>query len=151
MWQTKPSILHPHTGTPTAPWRSPTISQTVMVVDDYEDIRFMLRLSLEKSGYRVVEAADGVEAIEVACREQPHLILMDLSLPLLDGLAATRRIHEYAELRNVPVVAISGWDSADDRSAALTAGCCEYLLKPVHIGQLKDVIEGFISVNPQTA
>ena len=86
---------------------------TVMVVEDFEDNRFMMRRLLEMSGYQVLEAVNGEEAVELAKRERPSLILMDLSLPLLDGLAATRRIRQEAELRDVPIVAVSAHDTAD--------------------------------------
>src|SRR5919107_6147165 len=79
---------------------------TVLVVEDFEDNRFMMRRLLEMSGYRVIEAVNGQEAVETARREHPDLILMDLSLPLLDGLAATRRIREQDGLSKVPIVAV---------------------------------------------
>src|SRR3712207_8036540 len=88
--------------------------RTVMVVEDFEDNRFMMRRLLEMSGYRVVEAVNGQEAVEVAARERPDLILMDLSLPLLDGLAATRRIREQPDLRAVPIVAVSAHDTRSE-------------------------------------
>src|SRR4051794_11890476 len=84
--------------------------RTVMVVEDFEDNRFMMRRLLEMSGYEVVEAVNGEEAVEMALRERPTLILMDLSLPLLDGLAATRKIRQYPELRSIPIVAVSAHD-----------------------------------------
>src|SRR2546429_6923251 len=84
---------------------------TVMVVEDFEDNRFMMRRLLEMSGYNVIEAINGEEAIEIALRERPKLILMDLSLPRLDGLAATRRMREYKELSNIPIVAVSAHDT----------------------------------------
>ena len=115
-------------------------SQKVMVVEDFEDNRFMMRRLLEMSGYRVVEAMNGEEAIEVARREQPNLILMDLSLPLLDGLAATRRIRQYAELRDVPIVAVSAHDTADFHADALAAGCNDYVTKPIDFDQLESLL-----------
>lgn len=113
---------------------------TIMVVEDFEDNRFMMRRLLEMSGYRVVEAEDGEAAVECAGREQPDLILMDLSLPLLDGLAATRRIRQNKELRNVPVVAVSAHDTADFHAEALAAGCNEYVTKPIDFDQLEEVL-----------
>src|SRR5215207_6586119 len=92
---------------------------TVMVVEDFEDNRFMMRRLLEMSGYRVLEAINGEEAVELATRERPQLILMDLSLPQLDGLAATRRIRQDAEMRDVPIVAVSAHDTADFHADAL--------------------------------
>lgn len=97
------------------------------------------------SGYRVVEAVNGQQAIEVAQREQPDLILMDLSLPMLDGLTATRRIRELAEMRNVPIVAVSAHDTADFHADALAAGCNEYVTKPIDFELLEKLLERLIA------
>jgi two-component system cell cycle response regulator DivK len=118
--------------------------RTVMVVEDFEDNRFMMRRLLEMSGYRVVEAVNGQEAVEKARNEHPDLILMDLSLPLLDGLAATRRIREYAELKKVPIVAVSAHDTADFHAEALAAGCNEYVTKPIDFDQLETLLSRLI-------
>lgn len=115
--------------------------KTVMVVEDFEDNRFMMRRLLEMSGYRVVEAINGQEAVEVALRERPDLILMDLSLPLLDGLAATRRIRQHAELKSVPIVAVSAHDTADFHADALAAGCNEYVTKPIDFDHLETLLQ----------
>lgn len=114
--------------------------QTVMVVEDFEDNRFMMRRLLEMSGYRVLEAINGEEAVEIARRERPNLILMDLSLPLLDGLAATRRIRQVEELRHVPIVAVSAHDTADFHADALAAGCNDYVTKPIDFDQLEALL-----------
>ena len=116
------------------------LPQTVMVVEDFEDNRFMMRRLLEMSGYRVLEAINGEEAVEVARRERPALILMDLSLPLLDGLAATRRIRQVEELRQIPIVAVSAHDTADFHADALAAGCNDYVTKPIDFDQLEALL-----------
>ena len=108
----------------------------VLVVEDFEDNRFMMRRLLEMSGYRVVEAVNGKQAVEAAERERPDIILMDLSLPMLDGLAATRRIRAHDGLGKVPIVAVSAHDSADFHAEALAAGCNEYVTKPIDFDQL---------------
>jgi CheY-like chemotaxis protein len=113
---------------------------TVMVVEDFEDNRFMMRRLLEMSGYRVLEAVNGEEAVELARRERPGLILMDLSLPQLDGLAATRRIRQHPELRDVPIVAVSAHDTADFHADALAAGCNDYVTKPIDFDQLEALL-----------
>src|ERR1043166_6182663 len=100
---------------------------TVLVVEDFEDNRFMMRRLLEMIGYRVVEAVNSQQAVETARRERPAIILLDLSLPMLDGLAATRRIREQDGLARVPIVAVSAHDSADFHAEALAAGCGEYV------------------------
>src|SRR5919109_447413 len=100
---------------------------TVLVVEDFEDNRFMLRRLLEMSGYRVIEAVNGKQAVDFALSESPDVILMDLSLPMLDGLAATRRIREKQTMRHVPIVAVSAHDSSDFHAEALAAGCDAYV------------------------
>ena len=117
---------------------------TVLVVEDFEDNRFMMRRLLEMSGYRVIEAVNGQEAVETARREHPDLILMDLSLPLLDGLAATRRIREQDGLSKVPIVAVSAHDTADFHADALAAGCNEYVTKPIDFDQLEGLLSRLI-------
>lgn len=112
----------------------------VLVVEDFEDNRFMMRRLLEMSGYRVVEAVNGNQAVEAAESEQPDIILMDLSLPQLDGLAATRRIREQQGTRRVPIVAVSAHDSADFHAEALAAGCNEYVTKPIDFDQLVNLL-----------
>lgn len=114
---------------------------TVLVVEDFEDNRFMMRRLLEMSGYRVVEAVNGEQAVEVAVSARPDLILMDLSLPKLDGLAATRRIRQSGGLGEVPIVAVSAHDTSDFHADALAAGCNEYVTKPIDFDQLVQLLD----------
>jgi len=118
--------------------------KTVMVVEDFEDNRFMMRRLLEMSGYKVLEAVNGEEAVDLAVKEQPSLILMDLSLPLLDGLAATRRIRACSGLRDVPIVAVSAHDTSDFHAEALAAGCNDYVTKPIDFDQLEELLRRLI-------
>ena len=118
--------------------------KTVLVVEDFEDNRFMMRRLLEMSGYRVIEAVNGQEAVDKACAERPDLILMDLSLPHLDGLAATRRIRQYDGLGDVPIVAVSAHDTADFHADALAAGCNEYVTKPIDFDQLERLLSRLV-------
>jgi CheY-like chemotaxis protein len=113
----------------------------VLVVEDFEDNRFMMRRLLEMSGYRVVEAVNGNQAVEMATSERPDIILMDLSLPQLDGLAATRRIRSQEGLGKVPIVAVSAHDSSDFHAEALAAGCNEYVTKPIDFDQLVQLLD----------
>ena len=124
-------------------------NHTVLVVEDFEDNRFMMRRLLEMSGYRVLEAINGEEAVEMARRERPGLILMDLSLPLLDGLAATRRIRQHEDLRNVPIVAVSAHDTADFHADALAAGCNDYVTKPIDFDQLEALLGRLLPKNSE--
>ena len=118
--------------------------KTVLVVEDFEDNRFMMRRLLEMSGYRVVEAVNGQEAVERAVSERPDLILMDLSLPYLDGLAATRRIRQQDGLDHVPIVAVSAHDTADFHADALAAGCNEYVTKPIDFDHLERLLQRLV-------
>jgi two-component system, cell cycle response regulator DivK len=120
-----------------------------LLVEDFEDSRFMMRRLLEMAGYAVIEASDGEQAVALAISEQPALILMDLSLPKLDGLAATRQIRQYKEARNTPIVAISAHDSPESRTEALAAGCDEYVTKPIDFDQLGEVLKHFLSADRQ--
>jgi len=118
---------------------------TVLLVEDTEDNRQMMRRLLELSGYQVVEATNGKEAVEAASRLRPHIILMDLSLPYLDGLAATRRIRGLPGLDKVPIVAVSAHDTADFHSEALAAGCDAYVTKPIDYSELEEVVGRLLS------
>jgi len=113
---------------------------TILLVEDYEDNRVMMRQLLEMSGYRVFEATNGDQAIKMARVEIPDLILMDLSLPRVDGLSATRQIRAVPYLKNVPIIAVSAHDSADFHAEALASGCNEYVTKPIDFGELEDAI-----------
>jgi CheY-like chemotaxis protein len=113
---------------------------TLLLVEDTEDNRFMMRRLLEMEGYRVVEARNGEEAVKVAQNEKPALILMDLSLPIIDGLAATKLIRRIPEFKDVPIIAVSAHDTADFQQEALTAGCNSYITKPIDFGELENLI-----------
>ena len=112
----------------------------VLIVEDHDDSRQMLRVLLEMKRCQVFEACNGLEAVEIAGREQPDLILMDGSLPLLDGLSATRRIRENVELREVLILALNGWGTPAFHAAALAAGCDDCIPKPIDFEQLESFI-----------
>ena len=113
---------------------------TVLLVEDTEDNRFMMRRLLEMTGYRVVEAMNGEEAVKLAERETPQLILMDLSLPVIDGLAATRLIRKLPQLESTPIIAVSAHDTSDFQSEAIKAGCNSYITKPIDFAELERLI-----------
>jgi len=114
---------------------------TVMVVDDSEDIRELVRLQLTRLGYRVIEASNGREAVDAVGEECPALILMDITMPVLDGLEATRMIRGMAEKCGVVIIAFTALHSAGSRASALAAGCDDYVQKPVNFGQLSDLLK----------
>lgn len=116
-------------------------SPTVLVVDDSADIRELTRLQLVMLGCRVVEAADGREAVELAGKERPALILMDLTMPVLDGLEAARLIRGVAGICDVVIVAFTALHSGECRASALAAGCDDYIQKPLDFEQLSGLLE----------
>src|ERR1044071_5820976 len=117
---------------------------TVMVVDDNEDLREMLRYMVERLGYRVVEAENGREAIELARHRRPDLILMDLSMPVMDGFASTRLLRKMEQMCHVPIVAVSANRRELSQAEALAAGCNEYLTKPVNFHQLHSLLGSWL-------
>jgi two-component system OmpR family response regulator len=112
-----------------------------MVAEDHEDTRFLLRTILERCGLAVVEAGDGEEAVSLAERETPDLILMDGGLPRLDGISAMRRMRASASLSGVPIVFLSGHAAPQQQLAAREAGCDDYLVKPFKLERLYHVLE----------
>jgi CheY-like chemotaxis protein len=116
----------------------------VLLVEDSEDNRFMMKRLLEMSGYEVLEAANGEQAVSTAQKAPPDLILMDLSLPRVDGLAATRRIRKLPDLKDVPIVVVSAHDTADFHAEALASGCNEYVTKPIDFGQLEVLLKRLV-------
>ncbi len=110
--------------------------QKILVVEDDELGRNMLVRRLERRGYAVVVAADGVEAINIAQSEEPDLILMDLSLPAMDGWEAVRRLKSDPQLRDIPIIALTAHALEADREEALAAGCDDYDTKPINMRRL---------------
>lgn len=121
--------------------RADSARRLVLVVEDHDDTRLMLRTMLETRGFLVVEAADGEEGVALAALERPSLVIMDATLPRLDGLEATRLIRSDSTLEGVPVVFLSGHAQPDFRAAALDAGGTDFLVKPVALAELASVIE----------
>ncbi len=114
--------------------------KTVLVVEDYSDSRLVLGRLLVMSGYRVLEAANGREAVEVAERECPDVVLMDLQMPVLDGFTATSIIRRIESICRVPVIAVSAQSSEDFVSAARRVGCDHFVAKPVDFDLLLELV-----------
>jgi DNA-binding response OmpR family regulator len=108
----------------------------VLLVEDFEDSRTSLRKLLEIEGYEVIEAGDGARAIEAALTSRPDIILMDLSLPVVDGFIATKRIKEDASMKDVPIIALSAHDVNDVETMVANAGCIDIVTKPVELSVL---------------
>ena len=120
---------------------------TVLVVEDHADTREMLHMLLEMWGCRVVEACDGLEAVEAASRERPEMILMDGSLPFLDGLEATRRIRENGLRDQVKILALDGWGTPTYHAAALAAGCDDSIEKPLDFDRLHNYLTPLLNTS----
>src|SRR5438874_10695668 len=118
---------------------------TILVVEDNEENWDMISRRLQRRGYLVVRAADGQEAVEMAARETPDLILMDVSLPVMDGLEATRRIRARAETQTTPIIALTAHAMSGDRDRALQAGCDDYHTKPVELPRLLAQMEALLA------
>ena len=114
---------------------------TIMLVEDSVDTRYVLSLYLQEQGYNVVTAENGEVAVEVARKKCPDLILMDLNLPLMDGLAATEQIRECKGLcQDVPILALTAYDTYGMKDAALEAGCNGYITKPMDFERLNNIV-----------
>jgi CheY-like chemotaxis protein len=117
----------------------------VLIVEDADDARYFMRLALEHLGYLIIEAENGARAVEVAQSERPDIILMDLSLPILDGLAATEKIRAIEGLEGVPIIAVTAHQETDFREGAKAAGFDAYVTKPIDMDFLSDLINGLLA------
>jgi CheY-like chemotaxis protein len=116
----------------------------VLLVEDVEDTRLFMRLELEEHGFIVIEASDGPSAVDLAKREDPDVILMDLTLPLMDGFAAAKLIRKSQKLKNVPMIAVTAHHETGFRAGAKESGFDAYVTKPVDINWLKELIDGLL-------
>jgi CheY-like chemotaxis protein len=117
----------------------------VLVVEDYEDSREFLRFLLEHYGCQVSEAANGYEAVEAVKRQLPDLVLMDISMPVMDGLTATRKIRESGAGRKLPIVAITAQGHTYYKKA-IEAGCNDLIDKPLDFNALRPVLKRYLSI-----
>jgi CheY-like chemotaxis protein len=118
-------------------------ARTIMVVEDYDDTRHLLKKGLEGLGYSVLEASNGQEAVDIAAREHLDLILMDLDLPILDGIVATQRIRQQSNMR-VPIVAVTAYPMSYTRVKAFSEGCDEYMAKPIDMTELARLVNRYL-------
>jgi len=112
--------------------RRKTEMKRILVVEDNETNLYLIKFILEKSGYEVIEAREGAVGVELAIKEKPDLIIMDLQLPDIDGLEATKRIRASEADSDIPIVALTSYAMAGDRERALAAGCTGYIEKPIN-------------------
>ncbi len=117
----------------------------ILVVEDHKDSRIIFAEFLSLMGFHVATAEDGAQALIQATELLPDLILMDLSLPVLDGLEATRRLRKAERTRDIPVVALTGYTESESLQAALAAGCVAVLIKPVSPAELEAKIRQLLA------
>jgi len=120
------------------------MAKTVLIVEDYPDIRTMMKFLLQRFGYDVIEAADGNEAVESVKQNHPDLILMDLSLPNMDGLTATQIIRKFDGFGKVPIIAVTAYGNSYYRRA-IEAGCDDLINKPLDFNNLEPILEQYLS------
>jgi two-component system cell cycle response regulator DivK len=121
----------------------------ILVVEDNEMNLDMLSRRLEKRGHQVIVATDGARGVELAHTDQPHIILMDMSLPIMDGWEATRRIKANPDTKRIPIIALTAHAVAGDREKCLEAGCDDYENKPVKFPQLIAKINTFLGITEE--
>lgn len=121
----------------------------ILYIEDNEDNIFMLKARLERSGYTVSIGTDGEQALDLARRLSPALIIMDLRLPQVDGWEATRRLKADRDMCHIPVIGLSAHALVGDREAALAAGCDDYDTKPVEYQRLLDKIRALVGDDPR--
>jgi len=120
--------------------------QTILIVEDNQDSRDLVVKVLRVRGYRIVEAVDGEEALQKAAAEHPALILLDISLPKIDGYEVLRRLKALDEYRDIPIIALTAHAMKGDREMALTAGFQGYIPKPITIRELPAQVEAFLTM-----
>jgi len=117
----------------------------ILLIEDDEMSRDMLSRRLIRRGYDVITAADGQEGIALACAQAPEIILMDMSLPVLDGWEATRRLKAAPETRSIPIIALTAYAMSGDRERAIEVGCDDYDTKPVELSRLLEKMTALLS------
>jgi two-component system cell cycle response regulator DivK len=116
----------------------------ILIVDDNQDSRELVVKVLKTRGYQTIEAVDGEEALEKAVAERPDLILMDRSLPKIDGYEVTRRLKSQQDFKDIPIVALTAHAMRGDREKALKAGCEGYISKPINVRELPGLILSYL-------
>lgn len=115
--------------------------QRVLIIDDDKDTVLILSLLLQAKGYDALTACEGTEALSIAAKERPNVVLLDLGLPGMDGLEVCRRLREEPGGKDLQIIAITGWGRASDTAAAIAAGCDLHLTKPVNFATLQKALK----------
>lgn len=117
----------------------------ILIAEDDDEQRTALKLILKMSKYVVTEARDGQEAIDSVCQERPDLVLMDLSLPVLDGLEVTRELRGRAEFQNLPIIFVTGYDQQETIDSIRACGGTDFISKPIEFDDLRKMIENCLA------
>jgi CheY-like chemotaxis protein len=120
------------------------LQRTILVVDDFDDTRLLLRTWLQKKGFRIIEAENGKQAVSQVEKQRPDLIIMDVEMPELDGLSATRKIRSLPGAQTLPIVAVSAYGADQFRNEALAAGCNDYVSTPFEPDELEKLIRALL-------
>ena len=121
----------------------------ILIVDDNSDNRELVVKVLKSRGYEMVEAVDGEDAIQKAHDERPSLILLDISLPIMDGYEVTRRLKSHEESKDIPIVALTTHVMKGDKERAIEAGCVGYIPKPIDVHELPEQIKHYLKDQPE--
>lgn len=123
--------------------------KTVLIVEDYDDTRSFMKLLLETNGYQVIEAVDGIEALDKYKHQHPDIVLMDISLPMVDGLTATKAIRELeGDSSKLPIIAVTAFGKYYYKQA-MEAGCNDLIDKPVDFEAIESVLNNYLSSLPE--
>lgn len=124
------------------------MNRTILLIEDNEQNRYLATFLLERHGYRVVSASDGPRGLDIARTFVPHLILLDIQLPTMDGYAVARALRRIETLRDAPIIAVTSYAMAGDREKAMEAGCNGYIEKPIDPDTFVAEIERFAITSP---
>ncbi|GAB6143063.1 response regulator [Desulfocicer niacini] len=119
----------------------------ILIIEDNEKNAKLVKDLLQYKGYRTVEAVNGLEGIKAAVKYLPQLILMDIQMPVMDGLEATRKLKELPETRSIPVVALTSWAMKGDEKIILEAGCDDYMTKPINTRDFVNLVDRFFDAS----
>ena len=119
------------------------MSKKVLIVDDYADIRAMMKFFVKRQGYQVIEAGDGYEAIEKVKEHHPDLILMDIAMPIMNGVTATEIIRDFYDAEKIPIIALTAYGESYQHRA-IKAGCDEVINKPIEFNKIAPLLEHYL-------
>ncbi|MEX0738887.1 MAG: response regulator [Pseudohongiella sp.] len=120
------------------------MNKTILLIEDNEQNRYLTTFLLERHGYKVISAADGMRGLELARNEAPAIILLDIQLPTMDGYAVAQALRAFDHLSQVPIVAVTSYAMVGDREKTLSAGCNGYIEKPINPDTFVSEIEQFL-------